>query len=321
MSFDFDHAVQAPFRMQPGLRRLAPGSRQLTPNTPGARHLREKLAVLLNWPHEALLMQPGFDPGPALNALAAHAAAEHPTSWAIGPDATWTALQLGWAVDATGQVSSLAPGRLPEVGRCLAGLPAAWRRAGLLALAFAEDFAIVDGARATLPWLAVCLPSHWAPQDKVGRHFAEVHAPVADNSVLVKAGEHLMRLVSGPERWERFVWNITRHPRLHTHPVRTDPTPWPAAPDATQLAEQDAWFRTERQTFIPLPACQQAVFTILVDSQPLRQAIDSPTKAARLRDSLASMSPAVLDYRNLGAARERLLAWLDSHAIRAPAQA
>ena len=41
----------------------------------------------------------------------------------------------------------------------------------------------------TIPWLAVCLPSRWAPEDKVGRHFAEVHAPVADNALLVAAGD------------------------------------------------------------------------------------------------------------------------------------
>ena len=46
MSFDFDVAVNPPFRMQPGLRRLAPGSAQLTPLAPGSRHQREKLAVL-----------------------------------------------------------------------------------------------------------------------------------------------------------------------------------------------------------------------------------------------------------------------------------
>ena len=50
MSFDFDAAVQVPHRMQPGLRRLAPGAQQLTPsvvpNRGLARHLREKLVVL-----------------------------------------------------------------------------------------------------------------------------------------------------------------------------------------------------------------------------------------------------------------------------------
>ena len=35
--FDFDAAVSAPFRMQPGLRRLPAGSAQLTPLAPGSR--------------------------------------------------------------------------------------------------------------------------------------------------------------------------------------------------------------------------------------------------------------------------------------------
>ena len=54
-AFDFDAAVQAPFRMQPGMRRLAAGSPQLTPLSPGSRHQREKLAVLCAFPGQALL--------------------------------------------------------------------------------------------------------------------------------------------------------------------------------------------------------------------------------------------------------------------------
>jgi hypothetical protein len=73
---------------------------------------------------------------------------------------------------------------------------------------------------ATIPWLAVALPSHWAPEHKVGRSFAEVHAPVADSQRIVGVAAHLARLVIGADRWERFVWTITRHPRLHAHPAR-----------------------------------------------------------------------------------------------------
>jgi len=43
---------------------------------------------------------------------------------------------------------------------------------------------------------------------------------------------------------------------------------------------------------------------------PLAQAVLSPGAAARLRDSLASMSQAVLNYKNLSPARDRLLRWL-----------
>ena len=117
-------------------------------------------------------------------------------------------------------------------------------------LAFAEDFAIIDGNDGTIPWLAVRLPSHWAPEHKVGRSFAEVHAPVADNQRIVGAAAHLARLVTGIDRWERFVWTITRHPRLHAHPARVDPAPWPDDVEGEALP-QLAWWRTERQTFHP----------------------------------------------------------------------
>ena len=314
MDFDFDAAVIAPFRMQPGLRRLAPGAAQLTPMVPGSRHQREKLAVLSAFPARALVQATAFDPLPALSALMGQAAVEHPDAW-LWDGRCASAPQLGVAVEGD-QVIERGRGRFglgDEVARCLLGLPASQRLAGLVALAFEEDLAIVDGGNGQIPWIAACLPSHWAPQDKVGRHFSEVHAPVADNATLLRAGDHLMRLVCGPDRWERFVWTVTRHPRLHAHPLAVDESPWPA--DAFD-DERDprAWFRSERQTFIPVPAVQQAVFTIGVDCVPLARAIDSPAHAARLHDAVASMSDAVLAYRSLGGVREPLLRWLAARA-------
>ncbi|WP_144290054.1 heme-dependent oxidative N-demethylase subunit alpha family protein [Ideonella sp. A 288] len=315
MSFDFDAAVQAPFRMQPGLRRLGPGATQLTPSVVphrgAARHLREKLAVLWAYPWQALLVQPGFDAGPALAALAGHAATEHPGALRVdGPD--WVAPWLGWRLDADDRPVQVHGG-WPEIGSFLAQLPAPWRRAALISLVFAEDFAIVDARDGTIPWLAVALPSVWAPEEKIGRHFAEVHAPVADNRLVVNASEHLVRLVTGTDRWERFVWNLTAHPRLHAHPQRVDPARWAPGLEGDALAAQ-TWWRTERQTFIPVPGARQAVFTIGVDTQPLPQALDTPQRAARVHDAVASMSEAVLGYRGLTAVREPLLRWLAQRA-------
>jgi hypothetical protein len=309
MPFDFS-AVSAPFRMQPGLRRLQPGTTQLTPLRAGERALGEKLAVLLAHPAQALLSAPGFDAAPALSALCRHGAAEHPAAFGWNGSKA-VASRLGWAVEAD-QALPLE-GALPEIGRCLAALPAGWRLGGLLALAFAEDFAIIDADTGCIPWLAVCLPSHWAPETKIGRHFSEVHAPVADNALLLSASAHLMRLVTAPDRWERFVWTVTPQARLHAHPDRSAGAAWPVDASADQLGALAHW-RTERQTFIPLPERRQAVFTILVDVQPLGQAIASAAQACQLRDALASMSPAVLAYRGLTPARERLLAWLDARA-------
>lgn len=310
MSFDFS-AVSAPFRMQPGLRRLAAGATQLTPLQDGSRALHEKLAVLSASSADALLCAPGFDAAPALDALCRHAAAEQPQAFAWD-GVTAAAWQLGWAVERD-EPRALA-NAMPAVGACLAALPAGWRLAGLLSLAFAEDFAIVDADSGRIPWLAVCLPSHWAPAGKVGRPFGEIHAPVADNAMLLAAGAHLMRLVTAPERWERFVWTVTPHSRLDAHPARAGDEAWPGAAASPAEVAQRAHWRTERQTFIPLPARRQAVFTIHVEVQPLHSALADAAQAAQLRAALASMSPAVLAYRGLTPVRERLLAWLDARA-------
>ncbi|GCL63343.1 heme-dependent oxidative N-demethylase subunit alpha family protein [Pseudaquabacterium pictum] len=311
MAFDFDAAVHLPHRMQPGLRRLAPGAQQLTPLRPGpggpAGHLGEKLAVLGAHAPQALLGATGFDPGPALQALANHAAAEHPQALQID-GGRWHAPWLGWTLDADEQPQAHGD-VLPEIGPLLLAIDRPWRRAALLSLAFAEDFAVVDGATGTLPWLAVALPSMWAPEEKVGRSFAEAHAPVADNRLIVGAAPQLVKLVTSSEPWERFVWTLTAHPRLHGHPQRVDPARWAAGLDDDQLAAQ-TWFRTERQTFIPVPGARQSVFTILVNVTPLTRAFAMPAQAARVHDALASMSDAVLDYRGLTRARPALLRWL-----------
>ena len=351
MSFDFDAAVSLPHRMQPGLRRLAPGAAQLTPSVVPqrglARHLREKLAVLGAFAGQALLCVPGFDPRRALDALAAHAAAEHPAALQID-GRHWQAPWLGWAVDAQAQPQDLAGG-WPEIGPLLAQLPADWRHAALLSLAFAEDFAILDRSSATLPWLAVALPSMWAPEHKIGLGFAEVHAPVADNRLILAAAPQLIRLVTaesaataataatghaaltpdGADRWERFVWTLSAHPRLHAHPQRVDAARWPAGLDDNALAAQ-TWWRTERQTFIPVPpadsatpgpaAGAQAVFTILVNVTPLASAFSHPAQAGRVHDALATMSDAVLDYRGLTAVKAPLLRWLARQAHARPTE-
>jgi len=258
---DFDLSrIAAPFRMQPGLQRLAPGARQLTPLAAGSPLWQEKKQVLDA--HASRLSVPGFDAQPALRAIAAQAQREG--------------------------LAALDP---PE-------------------LAFEEDFAVLEAAGGTLPWLCVCVPSHWAPEDKLGLPFAGVHAPVADNRMLLAAGSRLVQLVTSGERLERFVWTVTPSGRFDQHPHRRPRTPWPQDTDPAGFARH-CFLRMERQTFFPVDDVPgQAVFTIRVMLQPLVDAVAAPADARRLHDALASMSEAVLAYKNLAPARERLLAWL-----------
>lgn len=186
--------------------------------------------------------------------------------------------------------------------RLLAGEP--------LELAFEEDLAVLDGDTGTLPWLCVCTPSHWAPQDKLGLSLAAVHAPVADNARLLAASAQLTRLATGGERWERHVWTVSPSDQYDQHPLRQPRAPWPDAADATAFASR-CFLRVERQTFFPVGrGTRQAVFTIRVQLAPLTQTVDTADKARRLHDSLASMSGAVLQYKGLASARGPLLRWL-----------
>lgn len=263
MDFDF-RQIAVPFRMQPGLRRIAGETLRLTPLAPAAPLCAEKRAVLDA--RQSRHVVAGFDPRPALDAIAAHS----PRPWSDSD------------------------------------LP--------LELAFEEDFAVLDGATGTLPWLCVCVPSHWAPEDKLGLDFAALHGPVADNAALLAASQQLVALATGGDRWERSVWTVSPSGRYDQHPRRHARAAWPQATDAGAFAGQ-CWLRAERQVFFPVGrGTRQAVFAIRVMLQPLTQAVRTPEQALRLHDSLASMSQAVLDYKNLGGAREPLLRWLASRS-------
>ena len=179
-----------------------------------------------------------------------------------------------------------------------------------LELAFEEDFAVLDGATTALPWLCVCVPSHWAPEEKLGLPFAAVHAPVADNAALLAAGNHLVQLVTDGDCWERFVWTVSPSGRHDQHPRRHARAPWPVTHEADVFAS-GCFLRAERQTFFPVGSgTREAVFTIRVMLQPLVVAIATREHAQRMHDSLASMSDGVLAYKGLAAAREPLLQWL-----------
>jgi hypothetical protein len=257
--FDFSR-IAVPFRMQPGLQRIAPGAPQLTPLVPGSALWQEKKRAVDAGASRLAL--PGFDAQPAIAAILAQA-----------------------------QAQGLAAGEPIE-------------------LAFEEDFAVLEAAGTTLPWLCVCVPSHWAPEEKLGHPFATVHAPVADAQALVAASRHLAQLVTAGERFERSVWTITPSGRYDQHPRRHARTPWPDASDPGAFASL-CFLRHERQTFLPIPGhAGQAVFTIRVMLEPLAQAVATHDDAARLHEALATMSDAVLAYKGLAPARDRLLAWL-----------
>ncbi len=185
-----------------------------------------------------------------------------------------------------------------------------------IGLAFEEDLVLLDAESGTAPWMCVCVPSRWAPEDKLGKSLAAIHAPVADNGKLSAASPHLTRLVTSGGHWERFVWTVSPSKLHDQHPHRHPASPWPSKHDPVEFAS-GCYLRAERQTF--LPVCDrhgepkaQAVFTIRVMVEPLVSAVRGSADAERLYTALDSMTNEVVSYKNLATARAPLLAWLST---------
>ncbi|MFM2118831.1 MAG: hypothetical protein RL722_299 [Pseudomonadota bacterium] len=335
MPFD-PRAISTPFRMQPGLRRVAPDTPAAHAAPPGSAAFAAKLAALQQEleahrrpgdlrPH-CMVGLPGSAIVPALRRVA-KAAMRHCPEALAWSEGRLHSPALGLSCTPAGDLQATAVAHAiahADARAVLEALPADHRAAGLLSLSLVEDFALIDAATASLPWMAVCLPSHWDPAEKVGQDFRSVHAPVADSQTVQAAGPQLLRLVSAGEAWERFVWTLTLWPGLDQHPLRHTRRPWPDEASPAELLDL-AILRTERQGFLPIlnsadteetgGSTGQAVFTIEVQARPLRQALAQEFAPAgvspgQLADALASMSEAVLAYRSLTPARDRLVAGL-----------
>jgi hypothetical protein len=192
--------------------------------------------------------------------------------------------------------------------------------ADALALGLQEDFVILHdepadgGSGFRTRFLSVCFPSNWSPADKLGLDFAAIHAPVADNALLQAGAHGIVDLAFRQAPMLRHVWLLTPSADLPQHPD-TRRLRWDDALRAADAVErpllEQVFFRVERQTTLPLPALRRGVFFIRVMVAPLAQVLrcEAP-RASELRASLASMSPAVVAYRGMGAVRDRLLAEL-----------
>ncbi len=153
----------------------------------------------------------------------------------------------------------------------------------------------------------VLLPEKWNPQDKVGRDFAAVHAPVAGSGPMIATAPKLIGAVTQRGPFARFVWGVTPSGKLDHHPN---------LPPEDGLTDDPAQFflRAERQTLHGFPAQQGALFTIRAYLYPLRELLDTPARSAALAEGIRTMTPAQLEYKGLTRSRATLLDWLDRRA-------
>ena len=163
-----------------------------------------------------------------------------------------------------------------------------------LALSVQEDLVLMKGHLLEALW--VCFPSNWNPLDKIGRSFAEIHAPVPHSEKLQAAQGNVAKAMSEKGPLKRYVWGLTFDPTLSAHP---------GLPKV--LGGEQVYFRTERQTTLPLPELGRSWFLIRVYVAPVEAVANTPERRAALREAMRTMPEAHRLYKpGTVAAYERL---------------
>lgn len=152
-----------------------------------------------------------------------------------------------------------------------------------LALRLEEDVAVMHQGR--LAAICFCFPSGFKPSERIGMLLGDIHKPVADGELLVKASPGISRVMTEQPSFRRWVWTVTVNPDLSNHPDNQK--------DIIPKSIDDLYFRWETQTTARVDH-DTSLFFVKVDVVPLRSVWNR-----QILDSINSMSDAVLTYKNL----------------------
>lgn len=87
-----------------------------------------------------------------------------------------------------------------------------------IAFQIQEDIAIhrIKDGKDWLAYANICFPSSWRPEEKIGRSFAEIHAPVAGMNL--SNSYKLAEAASQRGPFKRFVWSPIFEYKINFHP-------------------------------------------------------------------------------------------------------
>ena len=161
-----------------------------------------------------------------------------------------------------------------------------------LAMNLPCDVAIVrrEEGRDWNAYLHVCAPSHWRPEDKIGRSFVATHDPVPHFKRIDRAASGLVDAMISRGPWVRFVWGIETDTGLDHHPDR--------APSRT-FATRPFVARVERQVTIPLPEHDAALFLIATSFVDRETVLAEDTLWRPLKRALERMTPEARAYKGI----------------------
>lgn len=156
----------------------------------------------------------------------------------------------------------------------------------------------------------LCAPNHWAAEDKIGKAFSTVHAPVADMSRMKVRYKPMLHSLTRAATFVRFAWGLATDRRLNHHPHSPEgvkPELWQGRqfdPEHPQL-----WVRVERQTLSGLLEGKAVFFTIRTYFEKVAEL--SKVQQTALVRALHSMSAESLKYKGLTAQLDMINQYLN----------
>lgn len=151
---------------------------------------------------------------------------------------------------------------------------------------------------------ALCFPTAWALEDKLGETVDWIHGPVPGlNAAIGPAISRVLAGLADHGPLERLNWGLAATPELNLHPALARPRP-PA--DCTL---ETIWLRIEHQLLAPLPTPEGGgiLFAIRMELVPLHEVLTSDEIRRDFARTLATMPADVAAYKGLAEARPRLL--------------
>lgn len=178
-----------------------------------------------------------------------------------------------------------------------------------------EDLAVVqvrEDGLGQVTALHLCLPNHWAAEEKIGRSFLHVHKPVPGMSRMNLNVAQLTQAMIHKGPFVRFAWGIATDARLNHHPLPPagiDLENWQGR--AFNPAEPQLYLRVERQTIHGFPTVDSSLFTIRTYLYDIDSEVTGEYRA-RLVEAIESMPTDSAHYKGLDENRVEILCWLSS---------
>ena len=143
----------------------------------------------------------------------------------------------------------------------------------------------------------VAMASSWNPGEVAGMTLEEVHQPVADNEMLLRASDGIWRSMTSGKSFHRHVWGISPLKSLSNHPRHKKPS---------FKSLDELYFRIEHERTLTVDE-DTAAFFIDVEVMPLSTVFHLKQEYRGLiKDSINSMSENLLAYKNLEQVKEMI---------------